>query len=101
VKIACLLSLLLPLTLAMPVGTATAAQEPDPLSRLDPTSRYTVEVLMDSGSSPCSSWRDLSRNSRPSIAPEINRTGFIPAPSLPRTAVRTPESTNRTHSPAS
>ena len=47
-KIACLLSLLVPLTLAMPVGAATAAQEPDPLSRLDPTSRYTIEVLMDS-----------------------------------------------------
>jgi hypothetical protein len=48
VKIAHLLSLLVPVTLALPVGAATAAQEPDPLSRLDPTSRYTIEVMMDS-----------------------------------------------------
>ncbi len=32
--------------LALPVGAA--AQEPDPLSRLDPTSRYAIEVMMDS-----------------------------------------------------
>jgi hypothetical protein len=48
VKIAHLFPLLVPVMLALPVGTATAAQEPDPLSRLDPTSRYTIEVMMDS-----------------------------------------------------
>jgi hypothetical protein len=48
VKIAQLIPLLAPLLLAMPVGPAAAAQEPDPLSRLDPTSRYTIEVMMDS-----------------------------------------------------
>jgi hypothetical protein len=48
VKIAQLIPLLAPLLLALPVGPAAAAQEPDPLSRLDPTSRYTIEVMMDS-----------------------------------------------------
>jgi hypothetical protein len=47
VKIADLLPLLVPAVLALPVGAA-AAQEPDPLSRLDPTSRYAIEVMMDS-----------------------------------------------------
>ena len=48
-KIAHLVPLLVPLALALPPGSArTAAQEPDPLSRLDPTSRYSIEVLMDS-----------------------------------------------------
>jgi hypothetical protein len=48
VKIAHLLSVLVPVALALPAGAPTAAQEPDPLSRLDPTSRYTIEVMMDS-----------------------------------------------------
>jgi hypothetical protein len=48
VKIAHLLPVLVPIVLALPVGAATGAQEPDPLSRLDPTSRYTIEVMMDS-----------------------------------------------------
>jgi hypothetical protein len=48
VKLAHLLALMVPVTLALPVGVTSAAQEPDPLSRLDPTSRYTIEVLMDS-----------------------------------------------------
>ena len=48
-KIAHLLLLLVPVTLALPVGAAaTAAQEPDALSRLDPASRYAIEVMMDS-----------------------------------------------------
>ena len=48
-KIAHLVPLLVPVTLALPVGSAaTAAQEPDALSRLDPTSRYAIEVMMDS-----------------------------------------------------
>jgi hypothetical protein len=48
VKIAHLFPLLVPVTLALPVGAATVAQEPDALSRLDPTSRYAIEVMMDS-----------------------------------------------------
>jgi hypothetical protein len=49
VKIAHLVPLVVPVMLALPVASAaTAAQEPDPLSRLDPTSRYTIEVMMDS-----------------------------------------------------
>jgi hypothetical protein len=49
VKTAHLLRLLIPLLLTLPIGDATTrAQEPDPLSRLDPTSRYTIEVMMDS-----------------------------------------------------
>ena len=48
-KIAPLLPLLAPMLLALPVGPAAiAAQEPDPLSRLDPSSRYAIEVMMDS-----------------------------------------------------
>ncbi len=48
-KIAHLVPLVVPVMLALPVASAaTAAQEPDPLSRLDPTSRYTIEVMMDS-----------------------------------------------------
>ena len=48
-KIVQLFPLLVPVMLALPAGSAaTAAQEPDPLSRLDPTSRYAIEVLMDS-----------------------------------------------------
>ena len=34
--------------LALPAASSVAAQEPDPLSRLDPTSRYAIEVMMDS-----------------------------------------------------
>ncbi|MDQ3948807.1 MAG: hypothetical protein M3282_00535, partial [Gemmatimonadota bacterium] len=45
-KITRLFALLVPVMLALPVGAA--AQEPDPLSRLDPTSRYAIEVMMDS-----------------------------------------------------
>jgi hypothetical protein len=49
VKTVKLFPLLVPVMLALPVASAaTAAQEPDPLSRLDPTSRYAIEVLMDS-----------------------------------------------------
>jgi hypothetical protein len=49
VKIAHLSPLLVPVMLALPVGSAaTAAQEPDALSRLDATSRYAIEVMMDS-----------------------------------------------------
>jgi hypothetical protein len=48
VKIAHVIPLLAPAMLALPVGAATAAQEPDALSRLDPTSRYAIEVMMDS-----------------------------------------------------
>jgi hypothetical protein len=48
VKIAHVIPLLAPVMLALPVGAATAAQEPDALSRLDPTSRYAIEVMMDS-----------------------------------------------------
>jgi hypothetical protein len=49
VKIAHLFALVVPVILALPVASpATAAQEPDALSRLDPTSRYAIEVMMDS-----------------------------------------------------
>jgi hypothetical protein len=48
VKTAYVLPLLVPAMLALPVGAAAAAQEPDPLSRMDPTSRYAIEVMMDS-----------------------------------------------------
>jgi hypothetical protein len=49
VKFPHLVSLLVPVMLALPVAApAAAAQEPDALSRLDPTSRYAVEVMMDS-----------------------------------------------------
>jgi hypothetical protein len=49
VKIARPYLLLVPVMLALPIASvATAAQEPDPLSRLDPTSRYAIEVMMDS-----------------------------------------------------
>ena len=48
-KIARLSLVLVPVLLALPIAyPATAAQEPDPLSRLDPTSRYAIEVMMDS-----------------------------------------------------
>ena len=47
-KIAHLPTLAVPLLLVLPPGTATAAQEPDPLTRLDPSSRYAIEVMMDS-----------------------------------------------------
>jgi hypothetical protein len=49
VKLAHLAPVLVPVFLALPLGSAaTAAQEPDPLSRLDPSSRYAIEVMMDS-----------------------------------------------------
>jgi hypothetical protein len=49
VKISHLVPLLAPVLLALPLSApATAAQEPDPLSRLDPSSRYAIEVMMDS-----------------------------------------------------
>lgn len=47
-KIAHLFPILVPVMLGLPVGAATAAQEPDALSRLDPTSRYAIEVMLDS-----------------------------------------------------
>lgn len=48
-KIARLFLVLVPVMLALPIASpAAAAQEPDPLSRLDPTSRYAIEVMMDS-----------------------------------------------------
>jgi hypothetical protein len=49
VKIAHLIRLLVPVMLALPFAApASAAQEPDALSRLDPSSRYAIEVMMDS-----------------------------------------------------
>jgi hypothetical protein len=48
VKLARLFFSLVPVMLALPVGASPSAQEPDPLSRLDPSSRYAIEVMMDS-----------------------------------------------------
>jgi hypothetical protein len=48
VKIALLASLVAPALLTLAAGPSAAAQEPDQLSRLDPSSRYAIEVMMDS-----------------------------------------------------